>query len=63
MSDYLYLNATLLCISFCLVMVLFYNLSDLKHKVAQLNYYVYKPLFPYEVAAEDPLHIDVHDNA
>lgn len=55
------LNVLFLIVSFILIVVLLFKYSSLYLSVTELNYLVYKPLFPFELKQDDPFHIDMLD--
>lgn len=53
------MNYILLLVIFMLLIIIFIRLSDIRMKYNDINYYVYKPLFPYEMPYNDNYKINM----
>lgn len=61
MNENLFFGINIIVFVFCFSMTMYivFKYAYLRLKVSELNYFVYKPLFPFELNANDPFHIDM----
>lgn len=57
MTLLIYINTVVICILFIICTIQIFRLNELQFQFSELNYWVYKPLFPFVLAETDPYNI------
>lgn len=52
-----FLNTVAICVLFIYIVILVIRHASAQIQVSQLDYWIYRPLFPFVLAEEDPLSV------